>query len=72
MGSWSFVLARPPLPDEIAYRLAKALHRGEAAIAKRLDQARETSAANTVAASPKPELIHPGVMRYPREAGLAR
>jgi TRAP transporter TAXI family solute receptor len=72
VGSWSFILARPDLPEEVAYRLARALHRGEAALARRLPQARETTAANTVAAAPRPELIHPGVLRYLREAGLAR
>ena len=70
MGSWSFVLARPTLPDDVAYRLARALHRGEAALAQRLEQARETTAANTLAATPRPELLHPGVARYFREAGL--
>ena len=72
VGSWSFVLARPSLGDDIAYRLARGLHRGEGAIARRLDQARETTAANTLAAAPRPELLHPGVLRYFREAGLAR
>ena len=33
VGSWSFILARPDLPDEIGYRLAKALHQGEAQLA---------------------------------------
>jgi hypothetical protein len=28
--------------------------------------------ANTVAAAPRPELIHPGVRRYLKEAGLIR
>src|SRR5216683_821362 len=28
VGSWSFVLARPTLDDDIAYRLARALHQG--------------------------------------------
>ena len=60
VGSWSFVLARPTLSDDVAYKLARALHKGEAAIAKRLPQAGETTAANTVAAAPKRELIHPG------------
>jgi TRAP transporter TAXI family solute receptor len=72
VGSWSFILARPDLPEEVAYRLARALHRGEAALARRLPQARETTAANTVAAAPRPELIHPGVLRYLREVGLGR
>ena len=31
VGSWSFILARPTLPDDVAYRLARALHKGEAA-----------------------------------------
>ncbi|HJT08044.1 MAG TPA: TAXI family TRAP transporter solute-binding subunit [Stellaceae bacterium] len=70
VGSWSFVLARPNLDDEIAYRLARALHQGEASFAKRLPQARESTAANTVAAAPRPELVHPGVRRYLHEIGL--
>lgn len=72
VGSWSFVLARPTLPDDVAYKLARALHKGEAAIASRLAQARETTAANTATAAPKRELIHPGVLRYLTEIGLLR
>jgi uncharacterized protein len=72
VGSWSFILARPTLPDDVAYRLARALHRGEAALAQRLPQAAETTAANTVAATPRPALLHPGVQRYLREALLLR
>jgi uncharacterized protein len=70
VGSWSFVLARPSLADDIAYKLARALHKGEAAIAGRLAQASETTAANTVSAAPRRELIHPGVLRYLAEVGL--
>jgi len=70
VGSWSFILARPDLPDETAYRLARALHRGESALAARLPQGHETTAANTVAAAPRPDLIHPGARRYFREIGL--
>ena len=70
VGSWSVVLARPTLADDIAYRLARALHRGEAALAGRLPQARETTAANTAAAAPRVDLIHPGVLRYLRETGI--
>ena len=72
VGSWSFVLARPDLPDEVTYRLARALHRGEAALARRLPQAQETTAANTLAAAPRPDLIHPGALRYLREIGVTR
>jgi uncharacterized protein len=72
VGSWSFVMTRRTLPDETAYRLAKALHHGEAALGRRLLQARETTAANTVAAAPSVDVIHPGVQRYLREIGLLR
>jgi TRAP-type uncharacterized transport system substrate-binding protein len=60
------------LPDDVAYRLARALHRGETTLGRRLAQARETTAANTAAAAPRPELIHPGVLRYLREIRLIR
>lgn len=72
VGSWAFVLARPTLPEDVAYRLARALHRGEAALGARLPQARESTLANTLAAAPRRDLIHPGVLSYLREAGLLR
>jgi TRAP transporter TAXI family solute receptor len=72
VGSWSLILMRSLLPDDVAYRLARALHRGETTLGRRLAQARETTAANTAAAAPRPELIHPGVLRYLREIRLIR
>jgi uncharacterized protein len=72
VGSWSFIMARPTLSDDTAYRLARALHRGQASLAARLPQGADTTAANTVAAAPRPELIHPGVRRYLSEIGLLR
>ena len=72
VGSWSFILARESLPDDVAYRLARTLHGVEAAFCKKLAQACETTAANTVAAAPKPELIHPGVLKYFREIGVVK
>jgi TRAP transporter TAXI family solute receptor len=72
VGSWSFVLARTTLPDDTAYRLARALHKGEAAIGKRLEQARESTLANTLAATPRVDLIHAGVQKYMREIGLLK
>jgi len=72
VGSWSFVLARPTLSDDVAYRLVRALHRGEAMIGSRLPQAQETTMANTVAAAPFLDLLHPGALRYLREIGLIR
>jgi uncharacterized protein len=72
VGSWSYVLSSKNLPEETAYLLARAVHRAEAPFAARLEQARETTMANTVAAAPHADLIHPGVRQYLREAGLAR
>jgi uncharacterized protein len=51
VGSWSFVLTRADLPDDVAYRLARTLHGVEAAFCKKLAQACETTAANTIAAA---------------------
>jgi uncharacterized protein len=72
MGSWSFILARESLPDDVAYRLARTLHGVETTFCKRLAQACETTATNTVAAAPNVELIHPGVMKYFREIGVVK
>jgi hypothetical protein len=72
VGSWSYVLACADLPGDVGYRLARALHWAEGPLAARLAQAKETTAANTVAAAPRPELIQPGVQRYLREIGLLR
>jgi TRAP transporter TAXI family solute receptor len=72
VGLWSFVLARADLPEDVAYRLARALHRGEAKLGARLAQARYTTAANTASETPRTELIHPGAARYLREIGVLR
>jgi uncharacterized protein len=72
VGSWSYILARESLPDDVAYRLAKTLHGIECEFCKKLAQACETTAANTVAAAPSVELIHPGVLKYFREIGVVK
>jgi TRAP transporter TAXI family solute receptor len=72
VGSWSYVFARPGLSEEQGYLLARALHRAESPLAARLDQAKESTAANIVAASPRPDLIHPGVQKYLREVNLLK
>ena len=71
VGSWSFIMTRPTLPDDVAYKLARALHRGETTLGAKLAQARETTAANTATAA-APERLHPGVARYLREIGALR
>ncbi len=70
VGSWSYILARTDLPDDVAYRLAKALHQGHPALVKRLAQGRETTPQNTKMAAPKASDIHPGAQKYLKEIGL--
>ncbi|MBR0644210.1 TAXI family TRAP transporter solute-binding subunit [Plastoroseomonas hellenica] len=70
VGTWSYVLARPDLPEALGHRLAAALHEAGPDLAARLPQGRETTLANTLAAAPSPETLHPGVRRYLREIGL--
>jgi len=72
VGSWPFVLARASLPDDVAYHLARALHKGHAVLASRIGQAQESTLENTLTAAPARELIHPGVVKYMREAGLLK
>ena len=72
VGSWSFVFARSDLPDESAYRLARALHRAEGKLGGKLAQARESTAANTWRAVSDVQALHPGVRRYLQESGLDR
>lgn len=72
VGSWSYVLARPSLDDELAYRLAKSIHRSYDALVKRVAQGHETTPQNTVAAAPRVVNIHPGVQKYLREIGIIR
>ncbi len=72
VGLWSFILARAALPADLAFRLARGLHRSEPELARRLPQAAWTTAANTAAEAPRPAMIHPGAARYLREAGLLR
>ena len=44
----------------------------ECAVEIGLDQARESTLENTLAAAPSRDLIHPGVLKYMREIGLLR
>jgi TRAP transporter TAXI family solute receptor len=67
VGSWSFVMARPGLDNDVVMRLAKALHQAEARPSAQLT---ETTAQNTLAAATS-SMLHPGVLAYYRQAGLA-
>jgi len=70
LGSYSLVLSTPSLPEDVAYRLARALHQGKSVIAARHAQGGESTLENTLAAAPRRDLIHQGVLRYMREAGI--
>lgn len=69
VGSWSFVLTRPGLDETAAYRIVKALYAVQQAGNPPV-QLIDTTAANTVAAVPGRERLHPGVVRFYREIGL--
>ncbi len=72
VGLWSYVLVSPNLSEEVVYRLAKAIHKGEGELSKRLLQASYTTAKNTALESPRKELIHKGVLKYLKEIGVIR
>jgi uncharacterized protein len=72
VGTWSFILSRPDLPDGAARRFASALHSAQPALGRKLPQAVETTRENTLASLPTPGLLHPGVARYLQEAGLLK
>ena len=69
VGLWSLILTRADLPDDLAYRLAEAIHRHQGTLAQRFAQGRYTSAENTVQ-QVDPGRLHPGAARYYRSAGL--
>ncbi|MDB5805867.1 MAG: immunogenic protein precursor [Betaproteobacteria bacterium] len=71
VGSWSFILARTDFPDDTAYRLTRALHKAQDALGKSLPQARESRVENICGAAPRPDMIHPGTLRYLKEIGAA-
>lgn len=72
LGSWSFILTRADLADDVAYRLARTLHGAETALCEKLAQACETKAPNTVSAAPDVARIHPGAVKYFREIGILK
>jgi TRAP transporter TAXI family solute receptor len=71
VGLWSLILVRPELPEEVVYRLTRAIHQSEAELAKQLRQGRYTTAQNTVSQVPTAQL-HFGAIRYFREAKVRR
>lgn len=70
VGSWSYILGRVSLDEDVAYRFAKALDLGYAGLVQRVEQGSETRPENTLAASPGLDRIHPGVLRYLADKGV--
>jgi hypothetical protein len=48
------------------------LHKGKSVIAARHAQGNESTLENTLAAAPRQDLIHPGVLKYMRETGILK
>ena len=69
VGTWSYLLARDGLDDEIGYRLANDLYRIEkAGTLSRLLV--ESTVQNTLASLPGTDMLQPGVLRFYKEKGL--
>lgn len=71
VGLWSLVLVRPGMDNDAVYQLARAMHRGEGELARRLKQGRYTTAKNSAAQIPWQQM-HPGAARYLLEAGVLK
>jgi uncharacterized protein len=64
----NFVIGRADLPDDLAYRLTKAVFENQSRLAKATPAARDTVAQNVVKNTFLP--FHPGAVRYYREIGI--
>ena len=70
VGSWSYILGRVGLDEDVTYRFAKALDVGHAKLVQRVEQGAETRPENTFTAAPDLQRIHPGVLRYLADKGV--
>ncbi len=71
VGAWSFILACADLDDAVGHRLAAGLYKIDRAgsLSRQLS---ETTAKNTLAAIPRPEVLQPGVARFYEEVELLK
>lgn len=69
VGSWSFVLARPGLPDEVVSRFVQAVDRSRDTLARRYRQGRESDPRNLVSAVPF-AWLHPATTAYLKYLGV--
>jgi len=65
VGRWHFMVARPDVPDEAAYQIAKALTEHHDDLVKIMPAAKQSTPENTVKQAVIP--VHPGAERYFRE-----
>jgi TRAP transporter TAXI family solute receptor len=68
LGVYNFAIGRAELPDDLVYRLVKAVHDNQDRLIKAHDTGKETLPANVVKNTFLP--FHPGAARYYREAGV--
>jgi len=59
-------------PTKPRTRSRARLHKAQGALGAKLEQAKESTLANTLIAAPSQDLIHPGVLKYMREAGILK
>jgi uncharacterized protein len=64
----NFVIGRADLPDDLVYRLTKAVFENQPSLVKKIPEARDTVAQNVVEDTFLP--FHPGAVRYYREIGI--
>jgi len=69
IGSASFIVARPGLDEALVHRLAAALHKIER-FEGRPAYLAQTTTANTLVSVESMDELHPGALRYFREAGV--
>lgn len=69
VGTWSYLLARDGLDDQLGYRLANDLYRIEKAgsLARTLS---ESTVQHTLSSLPGTDMLQPGVLRFYKEKGL--
>ena len=69
IGSGSFIVARPDLDEALVHRLSAALHKTER-FEGRPTYLAQTTTANTLVSVDALDELHPGTLRYFREAGI--
>ena len=69
IGVYNFAVGRSDLPEDLAYRLVKAVHENQSRLVSATKSASETVPQNVVKNTFLP--FHPGAARYYREIGIS-